>query len=170
MPTRSRKSAIHESSDSPTAGPDQLVVHAPAPDEPGMHPPAGPPPERRIESWPIAVLKPHDQQTALFHDLDGPEFDDLVESMGREGLREPIWATPDRILIDGHQRVRAAKGLGWTEIKVWVRDDLAGDQVAIDRAAHRRQPDPPAARSTRQRTPGQAAGRAGTRAEAGQSR
>ena len=86
MPTRSRKSAIHESSDSPTAGPDQLVVHAPAPDEPGMHPPAGPPPERRIESWPIAVLKPHDQQTALFHDLDGPEFDDLVESMGAKGF------------------------------------------------------------------------------------
>ena len=24
--------------------------------------------------------------------------------------------------------------MGWTEIKVWVRDDLAGDQVAIDRA------------------------------------
>ncbi len=68
-------------------------------------------------------------------------------SLRREGLREPIPVTPDGVIIDGHQRVRAARRLGWTHITVWVRDDLADDQVAIDRAhidanQNRRQLDP----------------------------
>jgi ParB-like chromosome segregation protein Spo0J len=72
---------------------------------------------RRIEQWPIDELRPHPQQAALFHDLEGPEFDQLVESLKR-GLDVPIEVTPTRTIIDGHQRVRAAQRLGWTKIRV----------------------------------------------------
>jgi ParB-like chromosome segregation protein Spo0J len=83
----------------------------------------------------------------LYYELEGPVFEGLVESMEREGLREPIWVTPDGIIVDGHQRRLAGERLGWTEIKVWVREDLAGDQDAIDLAhitvnRDRRQLDP----------------------------
>ncbi|MHC4401375.1 MAG: ParB/RepB/Spo0J family partition protein, partial [Planctomycetota bacterium] len=38
---------------------------------------------------------------------------------------------PDGTIIAGHQRVRAATKLGWTEIRCWVRNDLAeaGDEA-----------------------------------------
>jgi ParB/RepB/Spo0J family partition protein len=102
---------------------------------------------RRIDTWPIARLRDHHQTADLFRDLAGAEFDDLVASLKREGLRVPIEVTPERVIIDGHQRVRAARELGWSEITVWVRDNLAGDQAAIDRAhiganMNRRQLDP----------------------------
>jgi hypothetical protein len=90
-----------------------------------------PPRERRIEPWPLDRLQPHSQQAVLFHDLDGPDFDVFVASMKR-GLDVPIEITPDGIIIDGHQRVRAARELGWTQITVWIRDDLAGNQASID--------------------------------------
>ncbi len=105
------------------------TVHQTAEDAPAIDNPE----PRRIESWPIAGLKQHYQQAALFHNLDGPDFDRLVESLRQEGLREPVLVTPVGTIIDGHQRVRAAEHLGWTEIRVWVRDDLADDQTAIDR-------------------------------------
>ncbi len=83
---------------------------------------------------PIAGLKEHDWQDRLYHDLEGGEFERLVDSLRREGQRDPIQITPDGTIIDGHQRVRAAHQLGWVEICAWVRDDLAGNQDAIDRA------------------------------------
>jgi hypothetical protein len=92
------------------------------------------PDQRRIESWPIEGLKQHHRQATTFHELDGAEFDDLVASLAREGLREPIEVTPDGMIIDGHQRKRAAVRLGWTEVTVRVRNDLAGDRTAIDLA------------------------------------
>jgi ParB family chromosome partitioning protein len=90
--------------------------------------------EKRIESWPIANLSDHPDQAKMFHDLDGPEFDAFVTSIKRDGLYTPIWVTPAGVIIDGHQRVRAARKLGWPAIKAWVRDDLAGDKDAIARA------------------------------------
>jgi ParB family chromosome partitioning protein len=101
---------------------------------------------RRIEFWPIDELKDHPWQAELFHDLEGGEWEDFLASVRQEGLREPIWVTTDGVIIDGHQRVRAAEELGWTEIKAWVRDDLT-DWDAIQRAhisanKDRRQLDP----------------------------
>jgi ParB-like chromosome segregation protein Spo0J len=108
--------------------PTPTVVNAAAPA------PASPdaPGEKRIECWLIADLTPHPDQDQLFTALEGQEFDSFVESM-REGLHVPVEVTPDGMIIDGHQRIRAAKELGWTEITAWVREDLAGDDAAINR-------------------------------------
>ena len=49
----------------------------------------------------------------------------------KKGLNIPIEITVDDVVIDGHQRLREAKELGWEKIEVWVRDDLE-DERAIN--------------------------------------
>jgi hypothetical protein len=150
MPRRSRPHSTRDAAADAAFEPDQRGVDPTAPDTSAPpHLTADPPREWRIESWPLSGLEQHYRQAALFHDLDGDEFDALIDSIEREGLREPIQVTPDGTIIDGHQRHRAAVQLGWTEIRVRIRDDLAGDQDAIDRA-HRGESEPAAARSARQ--------------------
>ena len=82
-------------------------------------------PTRTTETWPIDQLKPHPKQTEVFSDLSEHELQRLVESIEKNGLEHPPEILPDGTLIKGHQRVRAAKSLGWTEIQVIVRNDLA---------------------------------------------
>jgi ParB-like chromosome segregation protein Spo0J len=88
--------------------------------------------EKRIETRLVTQLKSHSSQSALFNDLKGDDFANLVASLKRDGLTYPIEITTKNMLIDGHQRLRAAKQLGWTEIDVWVRDDLKTPD-AVDR-------------------------------------
>ena len=86
--------------------------------------------EKRIESRRLEHLKSHPRQAELFSDLNEAEFERLKQSLG-EGLNVPIEITQDNVVIDGHQRLRAARELGWEDIQVWVRDDLPNQQ-AID--------------------------------------
>jgi ParB family chromosome partitioning protein len=50
------------------------------------------------------------------------EIGDLVESMEKNGLLEPILVTPEKVIISGHRRYLAAKFLGWEEIEIIIRD------------------------------------------------
>jgi len=105
------------------------------------------PTTKRIETWPLEKLKRHQRQDDNFHPLPAPELDALADDMRRNGQSTPIEVTPDGRPIDGHQRKRAAEMLGWDEVMVMVRYDLAGDEFAIERRMieanlHRRQLDP----------------------------
>ena len=109
MPSRRRQTApspapVDHTPNRPVTGP--LKVDGP------QQRPSSPPREGRIEDRPIAGLTEHPRQKALFHDIEGAELEDLVASLRREGLREPIWVTPDGVIVNGHQRVRAAAELG----------------------------------------------------------
>lgn len=66
----------------------------------------------------------------------------LADDLRRNGLRHPIIVLPPGnkanlpggTIIDGHDRVAAAKLLGWTEIDVIVRYDLAdADPATVER-------------------------------------
>lgn len=82
----------------------------------------------------IAALKPYPEQRAIFGDLPETELRALAESMRRHGLRHPVEILPDGTIIAGHQRVRAAsEHLGWTQIEVIVRHDLAAQGDAAVR-------------------------------------
>jgi ParB/RepB/Spo0J family partition protein len=81
---------------------------------------------RRIEQ-----LKPHPRQGENFLPMSDAELSELKKIM-KTGVYDPIEITPDDDVIDGHQRLRAAIEMGWTEIRVKVRHDLAGDEVAIE--------------------------------------
>jgi len=56
---------------------------------------------------------------------DFGEIVDLMESLDKHGLIQPIVVTEDNVLIAGERRLRAAKELGWTEIEVKRLDDLS---------------------------------------------
>jgi ParB-like chromosome segregation protein Spo0J len=91
-------------------------------------------------------LTAHRLQSALFRPLSDKEHARLVDDIRAHGVLQPIEVTADGTIIDGHERVRAARALGLTEIPVRVRDDLT-DQIAIDRRhaeanLNRRQLDP----------------------------
>jgi ParB family chromosome partitioning protein len=88
----------------------------------------------KVEMWSIRKLKRHPQQDSLFDDLPEAQFQAFVESM-RPGQDVPIEILPDGTIITGHQRVRAARALGWREIKVIVRHDLAqqGEDAVLAR-------------------------------------
>ena len=70
-------------------------------------------------------LKPHLRQESLFSALSDGELEELACDMQARGLQHPIEILPDMTIVAGHQRVRAARKLGWTEIDVIVRHDLA---------------------------------------------
>jgi ParB family transcriptional regulator, chromosome partitioning protein len=85
---------------------------------------------KRIETRRLDDLKSHPRQADFFSDLNEGEFEKLKQSLAKR-LDFPIEITTENVVIDGHQRLRAARELGWKEIQVWVRDDLT-DQQEID--------------------------------------
>lgn len=90
--------------------------------------------KKKIVYIKLSKLKPHPRQGKVFPDLPEPQFLALLESMRKNGLIHPIEILPDGTIIAGHQRVRAAKVLGWTTIACWVRYDLAeADPAAVER-------------------------------------
>ena len=54
------------------------------------------------------ALKVHPRNAEFFDDIDGAEFDRLVESIKDHGVLTPLRVTKDMTIISGHQRVRAA--------------------------------------------------------------
>lgn len=84
-----------------------------------------PTPGTKRSKWKITKLKEHPKQHTIFGDIPDEELQALAEDMERYGQRQPIEILPDGTVVAGHQRVRAAKLLGWNEVEVVVRDDLA---------------------------------------------
>ena len=98
--------------------------------------------KKKVTNRKIGSLRPHPKQ-AIFPDLSPDELRRLAEH--EAGLDEPVEILPNGTIISGHQRVEAAKLLGWKEIRCWVRHDLAeqGDDAVehrlIEANFHRRQ-------------------------------
>lgn len=59
------------------------------------------------------------------HRQDYGDIDELVSSIAREGLLQPITITPDGVLVCGARRLAAIKRLGWTTVNVWVRSGIS---------------------------------------------
>ena len=87
---------------------------------------------RKIARWKISKLKDYHKQP-MFGDLPEAELDALAAHMEANGQQDPIEILPDGTIIAGHQRVLAAKRLGWKEIDAVVRHDLAeAGEAAIE--------------------------------------
>jgi ParB/RepB/Spo0J family partition protein len=87
----------------------------------------------RIEMQPIADLRPHPRQAIYFLAPSEHEVKELAADMHTNGQLTPIEILPDNTIIAGHKRTEAARLLGWSEVRVWVREDLAHDSVAVER-------------------------------------
>ena len=79
--------------------------------------------KKRIEKWPLDKLTPHPRQNHLFKVPTADHIDQLAQSMSQPSTNM-VEICSDGTIICGHSRVMAARQLGWTEIEVWVREDL----------------------------------------------
>lgn len=80
----------------------------------------------------ISELSPHPRNTEFFDDMSGEKWHEFLESIKTSGVIEPIVITQDKIIVSGHQRVRACKELGITEILADVRVYESEDKVLKD--------------------------------------
>lgn len=65
------------------------------------------------------------------HRRDPGDLTPLMDSMKRVGLLQPVTITPDGHLICGYRRLEAAKSLGWTTLRVWVRSGISDELTRL---------------------------------------
>ena len=78
-----------------------------------------------------SVLKVHPRNEEFFDNIDGADFDRLVESIKEHGVLTPLRVTKDMILISGHQRVRAAIEAGVAKVPVIFDESTDDDDVLM---------------------------------------
>lgn len=86
-----------------------------------------------MQEFKIEELTPHPRNDEFFDDIVGEKWKELLESVkkrvseGKRGNIEPIIVTQDKVIVSGHQRVRAFKELGiptiWAEVKHYNSED-----------------------------------------------
>lgn len=80
----------------------------------------------------IDELKPHPRNNEFFDDMTGEKWKEFIESIKSRGVIEPIVITPDRIIVSGHQRVRACKELGIKTVMCDVHTYNNEDEILQD--------------------------------------
>lgn len=70
----------------------------------------------------ISLLKPHEQNQALYNDTDPNQVEDLAQNIKTYGQITPIVINPSNVILSGHRRVSAMKVLGKTYIECSVVD------------------------------------------------
>lgn len=80
----------------------------------------------------IDELKPHPRNNEFFDDMTGEKWKEFIESIKSRGVIEPIVITPDRVIVSGHQRVRACKELGIKTVMCDVHTYNNEDEILQD--------------------------------------
>ena len=86
----------------------------------------------------VSELKPHPMNDYYFDDMEGQKWKKFLGSItvrmkrGQNGIIEPIVITQDKIIVSGHQRVRACKELGIESVIAEVRIYDNEDEVVQD--------------------------------------
>ena len=86
----------------------------------------------------VSELKPHPMNDYYFDDMEGQKWKKFLSSItvrmkrGQNGIIEPIVITQDKIIVSGHQRVRACKELGIESVIAEVRIYENEDEVVQD--------------------------------------
>lgn len=77
-------------------------------------------------------LIPHPRNTEFFDDMTGEKWNEFLESVKTSGVIEPIVITQDKVIVSGHQRVRACKELGIEEVKCFIKYYDSDEDVLKD--------------------------------------
>ena len=64
--------------------------------------------------------------------MSGEKWQEFLKSIKTSGVIEPIVITQDKVIVSGHQRVRACKELGITEIMTEMRSYDSEDKIIKD--------------------------------------
>lgn len=77
----------------------------------------------------VYELKEHPNNTFYFDDMTGGKWEELLESIRTSGVFSKIIITKDKMIVAGHQRVRACKELGIDEIGYEIVDFKDNDEI-----------------------------------------
>lgn len=88
-----------------------------------------------IQIWDIQKLVPYDLNVKIHND---DQVERIAKSIREFGWTQPIVVDKDGVIIAGHGRRLAAIKLAYTQVPVWVRDDLNEEQVRALRLADNR--------------------------------
>ena len=80
----------------------------------------------------IGELQPHSRNSEFFDDIGGESWDAFIESIKTSGVIEPIIITQNKVIVSGHQRVRACRQLGIEEVMTETRQYDTEDQIVKD--------------------------------------
>lgn len=85
-----------------------------------------------MQKFKIEELKAHPRNNEFFDDMSGEKWQEFLESIKTSGVIEPIVITQDKIIVSGHQRVRACKELGIEDIDANVKIYDSDDDIIKD--------------------------------------
>lgn len=77
-------------------------------------------------------LTKHPKNEFFFDDMDGQKWKEFLESVRTSGIIEPPVVTSEKVIVSGHQRIRACIELGIDEIYCEVRQYDDQDKVVKD--------------------------------------
>lgn len=80
----------------------------------------------------VDELKPHPRNGEFFDDMTGETWKAFLDSVKTSGVIEPVVITPDKVIVSGHQRVRACKELGIPTVLADMRDYSDDDKILKD--------------------------------------
>ena len=80
----------------------------------------------------VSDLSPHPKNNYYFDDVSGDKWNEFLESIRKNGVREQIIVTDDMVIVSGHQRVRACKELGIQVIDAKIEHYNSDDDVVRD--------------------------------------
>lgn len=74
-------------------------------------------------------LTPHARNDFFFDDITGEPWQEFLKSVKTSGIIEPLVISQDKVIVSGHQRLRAAKELGIDKVPVEVRIYESDDEL-----------------------------------------
>ena len=78
----------------------------------------------------VSELKENETYSNLVPEMNELEYKDFLESIKKDGVRQPIHVLLDKTILDGRHRVRACKDVGITHIQALVHN--LNDDEAIE--------------------------------------
>ena len=88
--------------------------------------------EDQMQQINVNELKPHPRNNEFFDDMTGEKWQEFLDSIKVRGVIGPIVITPDKVIVSGHQRVRACKELGIKTVTCDVHAYDNEDQILQD--------------------------------------
>lgn len=88
----------------------------------------------------ISDLKENNTFSELVPEMTTQEYDDLVNSIRKQGVRQPIHILSDKTVLDGRHRVRACREIGIKDIQALSHelDETKAIEFVVDTAVERR--------------------------------
>lgn len=80
----------------------------------------------------INELKAHPRNNEFFDDMQGEKWKEFLDSIRTSGVIEPVVITTEKVIVSGHQRVRACEELGIDSVLCEIKSYKDEDAIIKD--------------------------------------